>query len=171
MPLGRLAKRVLNSSGLSLLELIVTVVIVAIISSLAIPSFAGLRNEYKVRKASRQLMTDLQYAKMKAIAEVVQYKVSFNSGTAAYSIYKGNSASGSTTWTQDGVSRQLSVASNPYYTPGVALSANVDVIFAPIGTASPATGTTTPSITLTTTSGGTKTKQVTVLLTGRVRIS
>jgi type II secretion system protein H len=163
----------LRCKGFSLVELLVTMVVVGIVSSLAFPSFAGLTNDYRVKKAARQLMTDLQYARMKAVAEGVQYKVAFTTGTTSYTINKGNSSSGSTTWTQDGTARQLADASNPYYTRGVSLSQStaVDVIFSTTGNAAPSSGTAFPTITFTASSGTSRSKQVTVLLTGRVRIS
>ena len=139
-------------------------VILAIGVTLAVPNLSRLIENYTVRKACRQLVTDLQLAKMRAVSQGLQHRVSFDAADKSYKIEQGNATRGSTAWNQVGVTRALSDPQNPHYAKGVALAtnfANDAVIFSAKGTASPA-----GTVTLKTT---TYTRQVTVILTGRIR--
>jgi type II secretion system protein H len=152
-----------REKGFTLVELLVVLAMIGIMSGLAVPSVKEWFTDYRVRKASRQVVTDLQYAKMRAVSEGVQFKVSFNNSARSYTLQRGNASAGSSTWVQVDATRQLAAEGTPYYAQGVSLTAsNSDVTFSPVGTASPAT-----SIAL---SAGTKARTVTTLLTGRIRV-
>ena len=150
--------------GLSLLELLVVLVIIAIGVTLAVPNFSYWIEKYTIWKAARQLVTDLQLAKMRAVSQGLQHRVYFDSGTRSYRIEQGNAPHGSTMWSQIGSIRALSDPQNPHYAKGVTMAtnfANNAVIFSTKGTASPA-----GTVTLTSPNYA---RHVTVILTGRVR--
>ena len=154
-----------GEKGFSFPELLVVVSILAVAVSIAIPNVVRWLEDYRLKGTSRQLVTDLQNAKMRAVAGKVQYRVAFESGNNRYKIEQGNSPTGSTAWAQLGIYRNLSDSSNAYYSNGVTLSENFPshtVIFSPTGQASPAGTVTFNSPHLTT--------SVTVTLTGRIRI-
>ena len=116
-----------------------------IVASLAAPYLGTMFQNYQLQAAARQLVTDLQFAKMRAVAQKVDYQVAFDATNNRYSINMGNSSLGSTTWTLTGISRNLSDSTSPYYAKGVTFTENFAgdaVVFSPIGQAS-ATGTTT----------------------------
>ncbi len=52
--------------GISLVDLVVTVLIMSIIAAVAIPRFTGVLAEYKVETAARQIAADLNYARQYA---------------------------------------------------------------------------------------------------------
>lgn len=153
------------SRGMTLIELLVVVVILGIAAALAAPNVSNWMESYTVRKSGRQLVSDLQLAKMKAVSQGVQHRISFDAANKSYTIEKGNASSGSTTWAQVDALRALSNEQNPYYAKGVTLASNFTnnvVLFSPVGTASPA-----GTVTLTTTN---HVRYVRVILTGRVRL-
>jgi len=104
--------------------MVVAIAILAVTASLAAPSFIQWIDAASVKKVARQIITDFQLAKMKAISEGVQYRVSFDEGTNSYAIEKGNKSTGSDSWTRAGLSRRLSDKDNSYYSKGVVLKQN-----------------------------------------------
>ncbi len=147
--------------GFTLIELLVVLVILAIVAALAAPNVSGWIEGYTVRKASRQLVSDLQLAKLKAISQGVQHRILFDPGNKTYTIQKLVAG----TWTQVDAQRILSDSNNPYYANGVNFTENFTnnaVVFSSTGTASPA-----GTVTISTTN---QSRQVTVILTGRISV-
>jgi type IV fimbrial biogenesis protein FimT len=157
-----------GKKGFTLVELLVALAIAGVLTGLALPSLKQWIEGIKVKQVARQIVTDLQLAKTRAVSEGIQYKVYFNTAAAKYYIQKGDLSSGSTTWTTVGTVRELSNAANPYYARDVALSNNFPsscpdcVIFSPTGSASPAGKVTCSS------SGNSR--HVYVILSGRIRV-
>ena len=154
-----------HSQGLTLIELLIALVILATVAAIAAPNASRWIESYTVRKAGRQLVSDLQLAKMKAVSQGLQHRVLFDSVNKTYTIQRGNASSGSTTWAQVDIMRSLADAQNPYHANGVGLVTNFTnnvVVFSPTGAASPA-----GTATLATTN---YTRLVTVILTGRIRV-
>jgi prepilin-type N-terminal cleavage/methylation domain-containing protein len=152
------------SSGLSLLELLVVLILLAIGVTLALPNISPWIEKYRVQKAARQLVTDLQHAKLMAVSHKIQHRVFFDVAGTSYRIEQGNAPTGSTAWFQIGIPRSLSDPENPHYARGVALTTSFTgnmVIFSARGTASPA-----GTVSLI---GTNYTRHVTVILTGRIR--
>jgi len=153
-----------SSSGVSLLELLVVLILLAIGVTLTLPNISAWVEKYRVGKAARQLVTDLQYTKSRAVSHKVQHRASFDSAGTSYRIEQGNASSGSTVWSQIGVARSLSDPENPHYAKGVVLATSFPdntVVFSTRGTASPA-----GTVSLTSANYA---RHVTVILTGRIR--
>lgn len=152
-----------DKRAFSLLELLVVLVIIGIAAAIAVPNYSRLIELYNVRKSARQLVTDLQSAKMRSVAEGVNHRVSFVSGSAPrYVIERSSGAS----WTTVDIVRDLSANGNPYYTKGISISTSANplrIVFSPLGSVSPAA-----SVTFHSKSNHTKT--VFIILTGRIRI-
>jgi type II secretion system protein H len=147
-------------AGFTLIEMLVVLVILAIITALAAPNASRWIESYTVKKVGRQLVSDLQLAKLKTISQGVQHRILFDPTNKAYTIQQLNAG----VWQQVDIPRSLSDVNNPYYASGVALADNFSnntVTFSTTGTVSPA-----GTVTLTTTN---YTKLVTVILTGRIR--
>ena len=104
----------------TLIELLVTMAIIGILGALAAPGVSGWIENYRVKAASRQLMSDIQFARMKAVADNVQYQVYFNPANNQYWVQGWNP--GTSAWNQIGATRRLSNAAGPGYEPGVTLA-------------------------------------------------
>lgn len=149
--------------GFSLLELLVALVIISIAAAIAAPNFSRLMEAYVLRTAARQLVTDFQSARMRAVAEGVNHRVSFVSGIAPQYAIERNTAG---VWQTLDIVRNLADPKNPYYARGVTLSTSAHplrVVFSPLGSVSPAASVTFHS-------KGDQTKTVFIILTGRIRV-
>ncbi|MDV2856827.1 GspH/FimT family pseudopilin [Oceanimonas sp. CAM02] len=72
--------------GLTLIELLVGLVVMTVLTSLAVPGFQSLREQYTVRSAGMAVYADLQLARSEAIKRNREVTVCFtNSGTADWS--------------------------------------------------------------------------------------
>jgi len=73
--------------GVTMLELLIVMAILAVLSAIAIPAFYEYLPKYRASGAIKQLLMELQYAKMKAISENNDYVITFNTATDSFSIY------------------------------------------------------------------------------------
>jgi len=75
-----------SSFGFTVVELIVTIGIIAIISAMALPNMGGVIKEYKLRNAARQMVSSLQRVKLRAIKENrdAQIKLQQDAGTGLF---------------------------------------------------------------------------------------
>jgi len=144
-----------KEAGFTLAELMVSVVVLAILTGIAIPSFMTLMPGMRLNGAARQVMGDLMAARMKAVKENNEYKVFFT-GSHQYTILDDDDNNGYAT---TGEATTIKNIQDEYY--DVTFSRTADPIYYPRGTAF---GTT---VTLTNSSG---TKTVKVAITGRVKI-
>jgi type IV fimbrial biogenesis protein FimT len=126
-------RRVRSEHGFSLVELLAVFAIIAAASTLAAPSVSRAIDNYRLKSAARQLMTDLQYARTSAVSRNADYTVTINSATNQYSISTGG--------VQEGPTRALSNPTNAYYMRGVSLGTTgnpVVITFSTLGRANPA---------------------------------
>jgi len=68
----------MNKKGVTLIELIVVFVIIAILALLMVPNISGWLPSYRLRSATRDIVSTFKGAQMRAISEQVSYTVSFN---------------------------------------------------------------------------------------------
>lgn len=143
------------------MELLVVVGIIGIVGAVSVLGSQQLLNSYRVRSAARQVMGDLQFARLSAIKEGRTYTVCFTPGDTAVTSYRITSAG-------------CASATPPVRTtamsgfPGVTAVENfsgTSVTFAPQGTTSGAGGDVTVQ-----SSDGTKTVRVTLGTAGTTRI-
>lgn len=81
------------SAGLTLVELLAGLAILAIVTVFAVPSFDDMRVRERVKGAANNLFTDLQFARSEAVQRNARITVSFTSGAAwCYGIHQGNDA-------------------------------------------------------------------------------
>ena len=71
-------------SGFTLMEVMVVIGIVGIISAIAIPNFIGRLPDYRLRSATRDIVSCMQEAKLRAVKENAQVVVIFNQNTESY---------------------------------------------------------------------------------------
>jgi type IV fimbrial biogenesis protein FimT len=70
----------MNKRGVTLIELIVVFVIIAILAVLMAPNIGKWLPSYRLRSATRDVVSTLRTAQMKAVSINVQYRVNFNAG-------------------------------------------------------------------------------------------
>jgi len=134
------------ASGFTVLELIVAIGIASIVMGIAIPSFLSWLPTLRLSSAARQVATDLQVARMKAISQNTANTVTFTPSTGTY------------TFTLGAESRDIDVLY-----PGITIASASNPTFTPRGTANAAA-----TITL---SNGSAQKLVCVKTVGRVNIA
>lgn len=140
-----------NSGGFTLIELMVTVVIVGIFAAIAMPSFSSLIHRMNVRSASDEFYDLLQYARAEAVTRGTSVNVSAAAGTTNIIVK-----------TSTTTLRQVGTAG---LQTGVTISAAVNSVdFSPTGTASVSACFTLTYPTDTTVSA----QYVTLLTSGRV---
>ena len=136
-----------SASGFTVLELIVAIGIASVVMGIAIPSFLSWLPTLRLSSAARQVATDLQVARMKAISQNASNTVTFiqAAGTYTFTLSPADSRDVGQLY------------------PGITISsAPTNPVFTPRGTAS-----TTGTIRL---SNGTATKDIVVSTVGRVII-
>jgi prepilin-type N-terminal cleavage/methylation domain-containing protein len=67
-----------QSSGFTLIEVMVVIVIIAVLAAIAIPAFSGWLPDYRLRRAARDLYSNLQRAKIGAIKSNSEWRVYFD---------------------------------------------------------------------------------------------
>ena len=79
-----------DMSGFSLIEVIVTVAVIGVIATIALPHMIGWRGERQLQGSARNFAADLQLARLKSIRETENVVVEVNGATDRYQIYVDN---------------------------------------------------------------------------------
>jgi prepilin-type N-terminal cleavage/methylation domain-containing protein len=90
----------MSKKGVTLLELIVVMVIIGIGAVLFTPNIGGWMQSYRLRSATRDIVSTMRTAQMKAVSANLEYRVYFNAA-GQYWTERGNQSSGSTNWSTD----------------------------------------------------------------------
>jgi type II secretory pathway pseudopilin PulG len=64
--------------GVTLIELVVVFVIIAIMAGLLVPNIGPWLPNYRLRGAARDILSTMRTAQMKAVSNNIQYRVNFN---------------------------------------------------------------------------------------------
>jgi len=147
MVIHRRRQLIKNSGGFSIAELLATVAVFSIVAAVAVTQFVSFRPKNRLNGATRQIYSQLMWARSKAVTENGSYVVTFPTNQTML-------ITGSTT-------RTVNIQSD--YTDVTLSSSASTITFSSRGTSDVA-----PTITLTN-SGGTKT--VTLKITGSATIS
>ncbi len=70
-----------NIPGFTVLEIMITVAVFAILIVVAVPNMALLSNAYQLRGAAREVASDLQFARLLAVKENRSIRVAFASNS------------------------------------------------------------------------------------------
>jgi Tfp pilus assembly protein FimT len=142
-----------NHEGVTLIELVVVFVIIAIMAGLLVPNIGAWLPNYRLRSATRDVVSTMRTAQVKAVSTNLEYRVSFN--TQSFWLERGDQSSGSTNWATEGAVQILPT--------GITISVGGNVQFNTNSTSS------TASVTLTNTKGAQKKITITAA-TGRAKI-
>ena len=74
----------MNKKGVTLIELIVVLVIIAILAGLIAPNMGRWLPRYRLRSATRNIASTLRTAQMKAVSNGMLYQVDFTVGANSY---------------------------------------------------------------------------------------
>ena len=150
-----------NNEGVTLVELVVVLVIIAIMAGLLVPNIGAWLPNYRLRSATRDIVSTMRTAQMRAVSNNVQYRINFNAAEIgainSYVLQRDNGGGG---FDNDGAVETLPT--------GITISSNLF----PVGRAvfnrdSTSSG---GSITLQNTKGSTRMITLTTV-TGRVSIN
>lgn len=83
---------ILESRGITFIELMVTVVIIGLVSSMAVPRFQIAYERLQIRSANREIASTLRLARSMSVSKKDRYGVYFDQGALSVSLFK-NSAS------------------------------------------------------------------------------
>jgi len=145
----------MNQRGVTLIELIIVMVIIAIGATLTAPNIGGWLPYYRLKSATRDVASIMRLAQLKAVSNNTSYQVVFDTAHDSY-ILQYQDTGGA--WVADGISQTLPT--------GVKFNTTFPLNITTFSTNSTATD---GNVTLNNTKGATK--RVRLLgLTGRIRI-
>ena len=95
----------MKNRGVTLIELVVVMVIIAIGAVLVAPNIGAWIPSYRLRSATRDIVSSLRTAQMKAVSTNREYQVSFDPGARSY-ILQYRHTDG-ITWVNEGPAQAL----------------------------------------------------------------
>ena len=81
-----------KSEGFSLIEMMIVIAILGIVLAIATPNFMAYRQNTNLKEATRELSSDIQYWKQKAVSENRRYQILLDEVANRYSILKEHPA-------------------------------------------------------------------------------
>ena len=88
----------MDRKGVTLIEIIVVLAIIALTATLAVPSIAAWMPNYRLRTAARDLLSTLRNAQMKAVSTNTEHRVLFSGPEGAYIVQRRTTGG---TWVDD----------------------------------------------------------------------
>ena len=76
-----------NKSGFTLIEVVITAVVLGIIAAMALPDFFRAMQKVKLNSATRDIISDLRWARSRSIASRTQVGLNFNFSNKTYSVF------------------------------------------------------------------------------------
>lgn len=80
----------MNQRGVTLIELIIVMVMIAIGAVLTAPNIGAWLPNYRLRSATRDIVSTMRLAQMKAVSNNIQYGVAFDPDSQQYQLYRSS---------------------------------------------------------------------------------
>ena len=145
-----------TKNGFFLIEMIIAVAILAVLSGAAVTVYVGMKPSISLSGATRQIMGDFMWARMRAVSQNNEFKIFFLDDHR-YQILDDDNNNGNIDSSELTVTKDIQ---DEYY--DVTFTSTDNPIFQPRGNAAP-----TSTITIT---NSIMTKTVIIAITGRVKI-
>jgi len=127
-----------NQKGITFVELLITLTILAIVAAIAIPTFQRYAINGNLKAAARDITSDIGLLKERAIAENRMYRIALSIGSNNYTLQQCNVlGSPCTAWTTIQVKNLSGYASDISFDSGA--TTVTDYFFWPRGTATDGT--------------------------------
>jgi type IV fimbrial biogenesis protein FimT len=94
----------INNRGVTLIELVVVFVIIAVLACLLVPHIGAWLPNYRLRSATRDIVSTMRTAQMRAVSTNSRYRINFNVAGNNY-ILQYQTTSG--LWANDGATQNL----------------------------------------------------------------
>jgi prepilin-type N-terminal cleavage/methylation domain-containing protein len=94
-----------NKKGITLIELIIVMVIIAIGATLMVPGIGAWLPNYRLRSATRDMVSMMRVAQMKAVSSNTEYRVKFDQPGGTYTLQYRTTTGGP--FTDEGVAQTL----------------------------------------------------------------
>ena len=123
-----------KSSGFTLMELLVTIAIIAVVSAIAVPNFMSWLPKYRLGNASREVLSILQKTRVRAVKDNLLCAVQFNVGNESYTAIEDDGAGTADTdgdGIPDGRGDRIFQASETVIAAG-SLLAGIDIVSTPL---------------------------------------
>lgn len=118
-----------NSSGFTLVELLMVVGLIGIVSAIAVPALMAEMPTYRLNGAARQVMSDLLAARMQAVSQNNQFVVTFDADNHRYTILDDDDGNGNADAGETAIVSDL----HAEY-PGINFTSTLNLTFMPDGT-------------------------------------
>jgi len=107
----------INKKGVTLIELIVVIVIIAIGAVLLVPNIGAFLPHYRLRSATRDMVSTMRVAQMKAVSNNMEYQVSISMPGGSYVLERHTGG----LWISEGDTKTLptgiTISSNTFTNP------------------------------------------------------
>ena len=129
-----------KNKGFSLIELIIVLAILGTVAAIAAPNFTRYRDNANLKEAARDISSDIQLYKQRAVAENVRYRITFNSGANNYVVQRETTLNAGNFSANTLLTKDIGSANAIETYVAASFGGNPYITFSPRGTIEEATG-------------------------------